>query len=135
MKSCSRCGRNLEKTGHSLSCSLGQFIKKVDEGGADERIRIAFPNDELKHQFGEMMARTAQAMVAVKTFYDACTEIDETDPEFMSELGPALEKFVVDLCLIYPNSVLFDQDLNTLLGKKKLIEFYGRSKRRKTNWK
>lgn len=117
MKRCPRCERDLEKTGHSLTCPLGQVFKKIDEGGEDETIRIVFPNDEIKARFGEMMMRTAQAMTATKTFFDACIEMDEDAPDFISQIAPHLEKLVVDLVLIYPNPNLFDADLDTLLGK------------------
>lgn len=116
-KTCNRCGRDLDKTGHSLTCPAGQVIKKIDEGANNETIKIIFPNDDLKAEYGEMMARTALQMAATKTFFDACTEIDEEAPDFIKRLGPHLEKFVVDMFLIYPNPNLFDSDLNTLLGK------------------
>lgn len=119
MKICSRCGRDLEKSGgrHSVTCPVGQFVKKIDEGKGNENIRIAFPNDELKQQFSEMMARTGQQMVATKTFFDACVELDEDAPDFMEKISPHLHKFVVDVVLTYPNPNQFDADLNTLLGK------------------
>lgn len=118
MKSCNRCGGNLETTGHSFSCPAGQLIKKIDEGRADESIRIAFPTDELRAEFGDMMARTAQALIATRTFFDVCTEFDENDPDLANKMGSPLEKFIVDLMLIYPDANQFDADITTLLGQK-----------------
>lgn len=117
MKSCNRCGRNLEKTGHSLSCPVGQFIKQIDSGNGNANIRIAFPDDGLKKEFGDMMARTAQTMLAVKNFYAQVVELDEDAPNLTEDVAPFLEKLITDLILIYPNMNQFDADLKTLLGQ------------------
>lgn len=117
MKSCNRCGRNLEKTGHSPTCPVGEFIKQVDRGGGNEKIRIAFPDENLKREFGDMMARTAQTMVAVKNFYAQAVELDDGAPNLSELIAPFLEKLMSDLILIYPNMNQFDADLKTLLGQ------------------
>lgn len=122
MKSCPRCGRDLDKTGHSLSCPIGQVVKQIDEGKSknkeNEAVRIAFPDEETRQQFQDMMARTALQMVATKTFIDSVTELDEDAPNLTHQIAPILEKFIMDLTMIYPTPSHFDVDLKILLGQK-----------------
>jgi hypothetical protein len=118
MRICKHCRRDLDLRSHAPLCAAGNVVKQIDRGEPVESVRIAFPNDELKQAYSDMMARTAMMMQATKVFFDVCTELDDNAPDLTDQVAPHLEKFVVDLMLIYPNPEMFDVDLKTLLGQK-----------------
>jgi len=111
MRVCKNCNRDLDKRGHAPLCLIGKVLNKIDEGKPIESIRIAFPSDELKQSYSDMMAAT-------KNFFDVVCELDDNAPDLTEKVAPHLEKFIVDLMLIYPTPNFFDTDLQTLLGQK-----------------
>lgn len=118
MRICKHCRRDLDRRPHAPLCTIGNTIKAFDQGEGDESIRIAFPNDEAKHIYEEMMTRTVMMLTTVKTFLDQGSELDETAPDFGEQFAPYLEKFLQDMFLIYPSPAFLEADLKTLMGKK-----------------
>lgn len=78
------------------------------------KIYMVCTSEEVRADAAEMFKRVSAALSAVDTFSDKLTEIDEDGPDFEQEFAPVLNRLILTLMTIYPNSRQMAVDVKSI---------------------